>query len=297
MTDRGAGLACRNCDAPLHGPYCARCGQRDAPPDPTLRELGADAWESLTNVDGKVASSLRTLFVRPGVLTREFLAGRRARYLPPFRLYLICSVAFFLVSAIEVERATTPAERAAAVRAEAYGDSVARARMARGEVRDIGPDRNSSFGKRMARGNERLKASGRKIGDVLRDNVPNAMFLIMPAYAALVMLLYRSRRIRFPAHLVFTLHVHAFFFATLAIMEGVEVVVDALMLPSRLDSLAELAGIGGMLLYFPVAMRRVYGGRWWATTLRAVFLGVAYGSVILLLLSLAVTGYLYVLGR
>ena len=34
----------------------------------------------------------------PGHLTREFLAGRRARYLPPVRLYLVLSVVFFLVA-------------------------------------------------------------------------------------------------------------------------------------------------------------------------------------------------------
>jgi hypothetical protein len=35
------------------------------------------------------------------MLTREFFAGRRARYLPPIRLYLVLSVAFFLLLALE----------------------------------------------------------------------------------------------------------------------------------------------------------------------------------------------------
>lgn len=291
---RSAGSAtCRNCRAALHGPWCAQCGQFDAPPDPTLGELLADAWESLTNVDGKFTGTLRMLFRHPGTLTAEYLSGRRARYLPPFRLYLICSVAFFLVSSIDVERDLTPAERVADARA----DSIAQARIDRGETRDIGPDRNSPLSRRLERGNTRLKASGRKIGDVVRSNVPNAMFVIMPAYAALLMLLYRSRRTRFPAHLIFTLHVHAFFFAILSVMEAVEIVVDAVPLPSRIDSYAELAGVGGMLAYFPLAMRRVYGGRWWATVVRAVTLGVAYASLVITLLTVAVMGYLYFLGR
>ena len=296
---RSAGsAACRNCGTPLHGPYCAGCGQFDAQPDPSLRELLADAWESLTNVDGKVTVTLRTLLLRPGRLTAEYLAGRRARYLPPFRLYLICSVAFFLVNAIDVERTQTAAERQADARAEARGDaladSIARARGA--ETADRRADRSSAVERRMERGNDRLKASGREIEEVVGANVPNAMFVIMPAYAALLMLLYRSRRVRFPAHLVFALHVHAFFFATLAVMEAIELVVEGLGLPSGIGGYASLAWMGGVVVYFPVAMRRVYGGRWWPTVLRLLLLGVLYATLTLALLSGAVMAYLYVLG-
>jgi Protein of unknown function (DUF3667) len=34
---------------------------------------------------------------KPGCLTSEFLAGRRMKYLPPFRLYLVLSLPFFLI--------------------------------------------------------------------------------------------------------------------------------------------------------------------------------------------------------
>jgi hypothetical protein len=38
--------ACLNCGAPLAGPFCAECGQRDVPPYPSVRELVVDAfWE------------------------------------------------------------------------------------------------------------------------------------------------------------------------------------------------------------------------------------------------------------
>lgn len=92
---------CRNCESPLTGLYCAQCGQRAAPPNPTTRELAAEAWESFTNVDGKIVLTLRDLMRHPGRLTREYLSGRRVRYLPPVRLYLICSVAYFVLAAAE----------------------------------------------------------------------------------------------------------------------------------------------------------------------------------------------------
>lgn len=288
-----AGYArCRNCEAALGGPYCAQCGQYDAPPDPTLRELLADAWESLTNVDGKVATTLRMLLLHPGALTREYLAGRRARYLPPFRIYLLCSVAYFLLASLDVERPLTSDER----REAAAVDSTAREQVARGETRPIGEGTEAAFERRMKQGNDRLEASGRKLDAIVRDNIPNAMFVIVPGYALLLALLYRNRRRRFPAHLVFALHVHAFFFAVLTVSTAVEHVVNLAALPEAVESTASLATTVGALLYFPVAMRRVYGGRWGPTIARAIALGAIYGTLTLGLLAAAITGYLWFLG-
>ena len=68
------------------------------PPNPTVRELAGDAWHELTGYDGRIMSTIRGL-LRPGFLTREYLAGRRAHYLPPLRVYLIVSVIYFVVAA------------------------------------------------------------------------------------------------------------------------------------------------------------------------------------------------------
>ena len=94
----GPPASCLNCDAPLAGPYCAHCGQRATPRVPTLLELVRDAIGDLLEVDSRVWRTLVPLLSRPGVVTREYLAGRRARYLPPFRLYLVMSVIFFVVA-------------------------------------------------------------------------------------------------------------------------------------------------------------------------------------------------------
>lgn len=287
-----AGDRCRNCGTPLAGPFCSGCGQKDTPPDPTLREIVADAWESLTDIDGKIGATLKLLLTRPGALTSEYLAGRRARFLAPFRLYLICSVAFFLVSSLDVEREFTGAER----REAAAADSVIEARIDSGDTRAILGGTSSAFEARLKRGSARMEASGRKMNGIIRENVPNAMFVVLPVYALLLAILYRSRRRRYPAHLVFALHAHAFFFAVLALESSVEAIVDAWTLPEAIDRYASRAIVLALLLYFPAALRRVYGGRWIPTVLRAVTLAVLYGAASVTLLAGAVVGYLYVLG-
>lgn len=50
-------------------------------------------------LDGRAAHTVNTLFRHPGLLTSEFLAGRRRRYTSPLRLYLVISIAFFVIVA------------------------------------------------------------------------------------------------------------------------------------------------------------------------------------------------------
>lgn len=89
---------CLNCGAALTGPFCAACGQRAIPPDPTVRELAGDAFAELSGWDGKFVETFKALVRSPGELTRAFVIGKRARYIAPVRLYLTLSVIYFLVA-------------------------------------------------------------------------------------------------------------------------------------------------------------------------------------------------------
>jgi len=95
MSTLAAGSVCSNCGAALTGPYCAACGQRARPASPTVRELTRELAEELLSYDGRIYRSIWLLFARPGFLTREAFADRRASYVSPLRLYLFFSVLFF----------------------------------------------------------------------------------------------------------------------------------------------------------------------------------------------------------
>lgn len=90
---------CKNCETRLEGPFCLQCGQRDVDLDRPLPDLLAEVAQETLDADGRLISTLKALFRRPGFLTAEFLAGRRQSFTPPFRLYLAFSLLFFLVAA------------------------------------------------------------------------------------------------------------------------------------------------------------------------------------------------------
>ena len=89
---------CLNCGTELRGQYCGRCGQRARNRLISLWELIQDAFGDLLELDSRLWRTLIPLLIRPGQLTRDYLEGRRARYMPPFRMYLVLSVVFFVVA-------------------------------------------------------------------------------------------------------------------------------------------------------------------------------------------------------
>ena len=104
---------CPNCGTPLHGQYCWQCGQRSRVRLITLWELLRDAVGDLFELDSRLWRSLKPLLFRPGLLTSDYLAGRRARYMPPFRMYLVLSIIFFLVWGLDSDEfRITPGDEA-----------------------------------------------------------------------------------------------------------------------------------------------------------------------------------------
>lgn len=89
---------CENCDAPLTGEFCAKCGQHAIDYRRSIFRVLVDAADSFLNWDTKFLKSIGLLLIRPWQLTNDFNAGRRARYVHPLRLYLLASIAFFLLA-------------------------------------------------------------------------------------------------------------------------------------------------------------------------------------------------------
>lgn len=90
--------ACPNCGAPLQGAYCHSCGQPKKGMIRPLSGIMADVVDSVFNIDSRILRTVGPLLFRPGRLTLDYFAGRRTRYVTPFRLFFFMTVvAFFTV--------------------------------------------------------------------------------------------------------------------------------------------------------------------------------------------------------
>lgn len=79
------------------GRFCHICGQENLEPKESIGALINHFFSDITHFDGKFFQSTALLFRKPGFLSKEYILGRRARYLNPIRFYVFTSAVFFLV--------------------------------------------------------------------------------------------------------------------------------------------------------------------------------------------------------
>jgi hypothetical protein len=91
------GTPCYNCATPLRGRWCYSCGQLGEDFHRSAFHLIGEVFESFTHADGRLWQTLPHLVVRPAVLTRDYLAGKRAPQVPPLRLFLVVLLIVFVV--------------------------------------------------------------------------------------------------------------------------------------------------------------------------------------------------------
>jgi hypothetical protein len=92
------GGACANCGATLQGSFCHVCGQTA---DEHKRSILHPAWEAVEgflHLDGRLRRTLPDLFFHPGRLSRDYMDGRIARHVPPFRTFLVALLIFIFAA-------------------------------------------------------------------------------------------------------------------------------------------------------------------------------------------------------
>lgn len=89
------GQPCRNCGEVVGEKFCTRCGQLAASFHRPFLSLAIDSISDSFAFDSRIARTMPLLMFRPGRLTQRYNEGKRARYVPPFRLFLLTSLIFY----------------------------------------------------------------------------------------------------------------------------------------------------------------------------------------------------------
>ena len=278
---------CLNCHAPLTGPFCAECGQRDIPPYPSVRELAVDAFAEVSGWDGRFATTIRTLVRRPGRLTREFLEGRRARYISPLRLYLIASLVYFLLAAtapdvrlddgrtiflglrvtpnISVDSTPSRAQRVGTAAANSFDAQQPLEQAARDSIlAEIA--RAPAFMQPFLRRSITDPAGFRR---GILEALPRMLFALLPVFAVIVALFYRGRK--YPEHLYFAIHLHVFVFLALSLTE-----LSKFTAKPPLVAVVAAISLLGIPVYATLAFRGNYGGSLLMNLTKEIAIGAIY---------------------
>ncbi|MBT8443107.1 MAG: DUF3667 domain-containing protein [Gammaproteobacteria bacterium] len=265
---------CLNCGTPLTGNYCIECGQAAQLKPLSVWSLFLELVEDIWDVDSKAWRSLIPLMLRPGYLTNQYLAGRRARYVAPLRLYLTASVLFFIIAALtdnNVRVAWDDAEVERQMLEDTGETDMTNVIIDQeGGCEMIWEDEQGEWVEkwrdRAIEACEKVTAdSGRSLERAAVDNIPIMMVIFIPVLAFAMKLLYPFSKRYYVEHLVFFLHYHASgFFLGLLIILVYEIGAAVGWTQSTWRSVATPASIW-LVIYLLIAMRKVYRQGWFAT--------------------------------
>ena len=224
------------------GPYCFNCGQHVHDSARSISALFHDAWHIATHVDSRFWQTLYILLLKPGRLTKEYFAEKRARYLPPVRVYLVLSVLFFAFGLATPHKilVVAPPNTVAQLHAEAQRHAEAPGNADTDEAAETGKAPTTNKKKRKSilglsncdeihtsfswLQSSMRQACGRNPEDYEESvkrafiaNIPKMMFVFVPMMALLMLVLYWRPRRYYVEHLVFYLHNHAAVFLLLLI--------------------------------------------------------------------------------
>jgi hypothetical protein len=307
---------CLNCGTNLRGQYCGHCGQRSRGRLISLWELISDAFGDLFEVDSRLWQTLVPLVIRPGRLTHDYLQGRRARFMPPFRMYLVLSLIFFVVAFFNPREELgilfepPAAEEVASVAEEDFEEEEEKEEeeLDENDVVDvdgllIGIDEDGEkitsngdcdvedsdvegipdfLARRLTP--ERLKHvceqihedDGKSVLEKVVNNVPTALIVLLPLMAFVLKVLYPLSRRYYVEHLLFFVHLHAFLFLLITLQILFTRLAAMISIPETATVLTVVATSIYAPVYLFVAMRRVYGQGRFVTFLKYIVLTFAY---------------------
>ena len=91
-------MICLNCGNRFKGNFCPHCGQSAKTRRLKLREMMTNAVAPFMGGDSRFVRSCRDLLVRPGIIARNYLIGRRMRYYHPLQMYVYLLTAYAVFS-------------------------------------------------------------------------------------------------------------------------------------------------------------------------------------------------------
>ena len=267
---------CRNCDSPAPGNYCPSCGQETALHPPSLGEFLHEFFSHYIAIDGPLFGSLWALLAKPGLLTNAYLAGRKRRYLLPLRLYLTISLCVIVGLSISSQwrgeriyaRTTGPLDN---VHIIDFGLPAPRVTLIHGEFSCTGLPQwgCDNIKERFGRSDADLREEMVRLPAHIFKYMAYSLFAMVLAFAALMQLFFRKKRLLYGEHLVFAFHMH-----------GVGLL--AMLLMQFVPDMAKLAVLALLLCNYLLAVRRVYEESWPMVVLKAALVGVLDLAVIVL---------------
>ena len=238
-------MICQTCGNPRQEHFCPNCGEKRHDPHAlTLRHYAEETLEGFTHFDHRFFRSGRALLFKPGLLTAEFVEGRRVRYMLPLPLFLVCNLLFFAL--LTNNPFSQPLNTFVRFAPYTQFGTV-------NTVRTV-----------LTRTGETEKELTVRFNAAMRVNSKTYLFALIPVFAGVFAMAFARRGRTFIGHLIFATHFMAFMLL-FYILEFYLLTLPIQWLlrrndySGRLDALLSLIGLAVFGVYLFGGVRRFYG--------------------------------------
>lgn len=287
---------CPNCYTEIAGPFCASCGQQQKNLNKYIWSLAGDLMDDIFRPDSRAARTLVAVMFRPGYLTTEYFAGRRMRYVPPVRLYLIVSFLFFFVIPLLTQVQDEIPEQIT-ITSDQEETQDWREKLNEAEAQIALPwfneEENKALSERFSRQLEKTLDQSQSdpydtIADFM-DVLSAVMFFMLPIFAVFLKIFYIGSGVYYAEHLLLAVHNHCFLFLVFLISTLLDLGNGTALAPV---TLAIDTGLNFWVpIYMFISLKHVFGQGYFMTLFKFTLLGTTYLFLALFgFLAAAVTG-------
>jgi len=98
---------CKSCGHVFNGNYCNICGEKVLrKSDRSFKRFLNTVFKALTFADSTFVISLWLVLKKPGFISKEFVEGRRVKYLKPVAVFFVLNLAYFFFPVIQLFNAS-----------------------------------------------------------------------------------------------------------------------------------------------------------------------------------------------
>ncbi|PKV63544.1 DUF3667 domain-containing protein [Pontibacter ramchanderi] len=322
---------CLNCGAVVPDKFCTNCGQENIELKEDFVHVALHSIGHYFHFESKFFKSIVPLFTKPGLLTQEYFAGKRASHLNPISMYIFISILFFFLFTVNsnvnrkgiiedkapeqktvvqvdvaaqtnTEEEKTPALNTTSPKAGGHTYTVLdKTKMGstdnqEGVVVYTGPSaQEAGIEKAGIAPESPLEINvgvsptlQEKLSKVMNDDLsselfinklwshlPKMMFILLPLFAFILMLVNRNSKKYYVEHLIYSIHVHSFIFLFFSAL-----ILIGWLLPDSLTDWISLFGLLVVVWYIYRSMRNIYRSTRWRTIYKFFVLSLVYSILL-----------------
>lgn len=303
---------CLNCNYVVENKFCPNCGQENTETRKSFHYLFTHFVEDLTHYDGSFWKTIKALLFKPGKLTKEYLAGKRTKYVPPVKLYIFISFVAFLLPKFlpeysifgpeRVKKKENPvflktddndniyevSDRSISVNSIKELDSVQNMLPKNEKISFI-----EYYGTKSMLKLEREKNQSQLVEKAVESfihTLPKVLFFYMPMFAFLLWLFHDKKKFYYFESGVFTLHYFAYLLLSTTILILISWFIDLFYYINVISKISTMVFLSYSFFYFFRAHSNFYGERKIISRLKSLAL---FFINVLLILSISLALFLY----